>query len=138
MRGSRLKPWKTKPSFWLRIVGELVLAEAVDAHAVELVAPAVGVSRQPRMFISVDLPEPDVPMIATISPRSMRQIDAAQRVHFVRAADVGLRELLACWMTCVIRSLPDAAPRCCCWLLLLERMLAVVGLPRSAAARCRR
>ena len=27
--------------------------------------PAVGMSRQPRMFISVDLPEPDEPMIAT-------------------------------------------------------------------------
>ena len=32
--------------------------------------PAVGVSRQPRMFMSVDLPEPDAPMIAIISPRS--------------------------------------------------------------------
>ena len=27
--------------------------------------PPVGMSRQPRMFISVDLPEPDEPMIAT-------------------------------------------------------------------------
>src|SRR5690606_970870 len=34
-------------------------------------SPSDGRSRQPRMFISVDLPEPDAPMIATISPRSM-------------------------------------------------------------------
>ena len=26
--------------------------------------PAVGLSRQPRMFMSVDLPEPEGPMIA--------------------------------------------------------------------------
>ncbi len=30
-----------------------------------------GVSRQPMRFIRVDLPEPDGPMIATYSPRSM-------------------------------------------------------------------
>ena len=33
--------------------------------------PAVGVSRQPRRFMSVDLPEPDWPTMATNSPRSM-------------------------------------------------------------------
>ena len=43
-------------------------------------------------FIIVDLPEPDVPMIAIDAPRSMREIDAAQRVdevvaHHVRALD---------------------------------------------------
>ncbi len=32
--------------------------------------PLLGTSRQPRMFISVDLPEPEAPMIATKSPRS--------------------------------------------------------------------
>ena len=37
------------------------------------------------MFISVDLPEPDVPMIATNSPRLDDQVDAAQRVHLVVA-----------------------------------------------------
>src|SRR5439155_118681 len=34
-------------------------------------SPAFGVSRQPMMFISVDLPEPDGPMIATYSLRPM-------------------------------------------------------------------
>jgi hypothetical protein len=33
--------------------------------------PLLGVSRQPITFIIVDLPEPDGPMIATYSPRSM-------------------------------------------------------------------
>ena len=33
--------------------------------------PLVGRSRQPRMFISVLLPEPDAPMIATNSPASI-------------------------------------------------------------------
>jgi hypothetical protein len=32
---------------------------------------AVGRSRQPMMFISVDLPDPDGPMIATYSPGVM-------------------------------------------------------------------
>ena len=34
-------------------------------------SPAVGWSRQPRMFINVDLPDPDAPTIATNSPRAM-------------------------------------------------------------------
>jgi hypothetical protein len=33
--------------------------------------PLVGRSRQPTMFISVDLPEPDVPMMATYSLAEM-------------------------------------------------------------------
>ena len=36
--------------------------------------PDVGRSRQPRMFISVDLPEPEVPMMATNSPGSIGAI----------------------------------------------------------------
>jgi len=31
----------------------------------------VGVSRQPSKFMSVDLPDPEGPMIATYSPRLM-------------------------------------------------------------------
>ena len=33
--------------------------------------PLLGVSRQPIRFISVDLPDPDGPMMATYSPRSI-------------------------------------------------------------------
>ena len=45
--------------------------ESGDFLAVEPVWPAVGRSRQPRMFISVVLPEPVAPISATISPRSI-------------------------------------------------------------------
>ena len=37
-------------------------------------------SRQPRMFISVDLPEPDAPMMATISPASMSRSTSSSTV----------------------------------------------------------
>ena len=46
------------------------------------------------MFISVDLPEPDAPMIATNSPSSMVRVDAAERVHLVVAHDVGPGDVL--------------------------------------------
>ena len=42
------------------------------------------------MFISVDLPEPDGPMIATNSPSSTRERDAAQRVGLGAGAVVDL------------------------------------------------
>src|SRR4051812_44380559 len=35
-------------------------------------SPRVGTSRQPRMFINVDLPEPEEPITATYSPASTR------------------------------------------------------------------
>ena len=43
------------------------------------------------MFIAVDLPEPDGPMIATNSPRVDGEVDAGQRVHrgVARAVDLG-------------------------------------------------
>src|ERR1035437_8085701 len=36
--------------------------------------PCVGMSRQPRMFMSVDLPEPDGPVIAMYSPSSTSSV----------------------------------------------------------------
>jgi len=36
--------------------------------------PLLGLSRQPSKFISVDLPEPEAPMMATISPASMERL----------------------------------------------------------------
>ena len=36
--------------------------------------PRLGVSRQPIRFISVDLPDPDGPMIATYSPFSISML----------------------------------------------------------------
>ena len=42
------------------------------------------------MFISVDLPEPEAPMMATNSPCSTSKLDAAQRVHLDVAHPVDL------------------------------------------------
>jgi hypothetical protein len=50
---------------------QLVVVEAGDGRAISQYSPAVGVSRQPIRFMNVDLPEPDGPMIATYSLRSM-------------------------------------------------------------------
>ncbi len=41
------------------------------------------------MFINVDLPEPDGPMIATNSPGADRQVDTVERAHFGLALAVG-------------------------------------------------
>ena len=49
---------------------ELVLRHPRHVLAVEDVLPLVGRSRQPRMCISVDLPDPDGPVTATNSPVS--------------------------------------------------------------------
>ena len=49
--------------------GQLVVVHLGDDLAAQDVAcPRMGVSRQPMMFMSVDLPEPDGPMTATYSP----------------------------------------------------------------------
>ena len=52
----------------------------------------VGVSRQPRMFITVDLPDPLGPMTATKSPSSIGKIDAAQRLEGGLPLAVGFRD----------------------------------------------
>ena len=52
-------------------LGEVAVVEAGDLGAVERrPSPTVGRSRPARMCISVDLPEPDGPMIALKRPRS--------------------------------------------------------------------
>ena len=43
--------------------------------------PAVGVSRQPRIFNSEDLPDPDAPRTVTNSPRPNRNRHIPQRDH---------------------------------------------------------
>ena len=56
--------------------------------------PLLGVSRQPIRFISVDLPEPDGPMIATYSPFLIVEAHAAQGVDLLRAHLIGAPEVL--------------------------------------------
>ena len=71
---SRLNCWNTKPMKRLRTSASW--SSSSDGDVVRRRAgtsPDVGTSRQPRMCISVDLPEPDGPMMATNSPSSMRR-----------------------------------------------------------------
>ena len=71
VRGIRLNDWKTKPILRLRTAASSSSSSVDDVDAVEEVAARrSGTSRQPMMFISVDLPEPEAPMMATKSPCS--------------------------------------------------------------------
>ncbi len=65
MDGSRLNCWKTKPIRWLRTSASSASLMSLTSVPASSYRPCVGLSRQPRMCISVDLPEPDGPMIAT-------------------------------------------------------------------------
>ena len=84
VRGSRLYDWKTKPIVRLRSRASAVVVELRDRRAGEAVAPAVGRSRQPMMFIIVLLPDPDGPTIATNSPWPTSRRDVAQGVDPTR------------------------------------------------------
>ncbi len=75
--GRRLKNWKTKPTFSRRSsVSGLSLRVVISVPSM-VTLPDVGASRPARMFISVDLPEPDGPITAanwpfgksTVTPR---------------------------------------------------------------------
>ena len=70
-RGSRVERLEHEPDLLVADLRQFVVVHLADLLAVQQVAPLVGVSRQPIRFISVDLPEPDGPMIATYSPRSI-------------------------------------------------------------------
>jgi hypothetical protein len=60
-RGSRLKVWKTKPISRLRMSASSSSVMLETSLPVKWYLPLVGVSRQPSMFIMVDLPEPEGP-----------------------------------------------------------------------------
>ena len=62
--GSRLKVWKMKPILSrLSCVRARSLSAVISWPSIQT-SPAVGLSRPARMCISVDLPEPDGPMMA--------------------------------------------------------------------------
>ena len=77
-RGSRLNVWKTNPISLLRTRASASSDIFETSWPLSQYSPAFGVSRQPMMFMSVDLPEPDGPMMATYSLRADGEIDAAQ------------------------------------------------------------
>ena len=70
-RGSRLNVWNTNPISSLRIRASSLSFIWLTCLPLSRYDPWLGVSRQPMRFMSVDLPEPDGPMIATYSPRSI-------------------------------------------------------------------
>ncbi len=71
VRASKLKLWKTKPSFSVRTTARWFDERSLISWPSSQYRPEVGWSRQPRMFISVVLPEPEAPISATISPRAI-------------------------------------------------------------------
>ena len=70
-RGSRLYCWKMKPSISLRTAASSLRLILPTSRPLSRYTPWVGTSRQPMMFMQVDLPEPDWPTMATNSPLSI-------------------------------------------------------------------
>ena len=76
--GTRLKDWKTKPSRSRRSLVSALSSRSRDLLAVDDDRAAVGLSSPASRCMSVDLPEPDGPMIAvnwpagnaSVTPRS--------------------------------------------------------------------
>src|SRR5919201_3866477 len=68
--GSRLKNWKMKPILLRRNHVRSLSSSSVITVPSIATDPEVGLSRPARMCISVDLPDPDGPMIAVSFPRS--------------------------------------------------------------------
>mmetsp|Transcript_20438 Transcript_20438/g.48715 ORF Transcript_20438/g.48715 Transcript_20438/m.48715 type:complete len:440 (+) Transcript_20438:476-1795(+) len=75
--GSRWKAWKTKPRWRRRSAARASSSSGPRACPASVMWPASGSSSPARQFSSVDLPLPDSPNSATISPaarsRSMRE-----------------------------------------------------------------
>ena len=66
--GRRLYCWKMNPSIRLRMAASWSLSICPTSCPSRRYVPAVGTSRQPMIFMQVDLPEPDWPTMATNSP----------------------------------------------------------------------
>jgi hypothetical protein len=73
-RGSSSKLWKTKPISSLRMRASAPAPSPSVRRAFNSYVPDVGRSRHPRMFMSVDLPEPDAPITATNSLRPISRL----------------------------------------------------------------
>src|SRR2546427_7344347 len=57
-RGSRLKVWNTNPISLLRMRASSSSDRSLTFWPLSQYSPAVGVSRQPMRFMSVDFPDP--------------------------------------------------------------------------------
>jgi hypothetical protein len=78
--GSRLKAWKMNPTrsrrSWVRASSESVVRSTPSSTAV----PDVGRSRPARRCMSVDLPEPDGPMMAVKAPAGKSTVTPSSAV----------------------------------------------------------
>ena len=72
--GSRWKDWKTKPMRCARTAARSRSGAAPTSIPSISIVPLVGLSSRPSRLSSVDLPEPDGPVIATCSPRWMTRL----------------------------------------------------------------
>src|SRR5881628_847587 len=79
-RGSRLNVWKTNPISLLRMRASSSSVRSLTFWLLSQYSPAVGVSRHPIRFMSVDLPEPDGPMMATFVALDL-EVHPAQGAH---------------------------------------------------------
>lgn len=68
--GNRLKLWKMKPILWRRSKVSCLSSMRVRSAPPKRICPDVAESRPASVCISVDLPEPDGPMMAVNLPRS--------------------------------------------------------------------
>ena len=67
----QVEPLEHEPDLVVPHGGQLVPRQLGDVAAVEDVLPRLGRSRQPRMCMNVDLPDPEGPVTARNSPASM-------------------------------------------------------------------
>ena len=71
---SRFASWNTKPNSSRRNFASSAPERPVTSRPPTEIRPAVGASMVARQFRSVDLPEPDGPMIPTNSPASTAKL----------------------------------------------------------------
>ena len=91
--GARLKFWKTKPIFGCGSQPARRARAWRRRRRRDGSVPRVGRSRQPMMFMNVDLPEPEAPMMAMNSPRRDVERDVGERRHRHVAELVDLPEV---------------------------------------------
>ena len=85
--GSRLKNWKIKPILSRRTrVRSSSLRDGSGWPSIET-CPEEGRSRQPMMFSSVDLPDPEGPTMDTISPRAMSSVTPSSATTWRRPSN---------------------------------------------------
>ena len=70
----RLKLWKIKPMFCLRIELRCDSEYGATSSSKNQYWPSDGLSSMPMTFSNVDLPQPDGPMIATKSPCAISRL----------------------------------------------------------------